>query len=121
MGQPAPRLTPQRPNEGRSRLTFAILVLLVFLALSVTNAVIGAAVVGYILAGLFKAAKYNMSTYVLSCLCLETLPTTHNIQMGAFHMGRRHCSPRCDRVSQSLSYYLSPISQPGAQHLAIGY
>jgi len=58
------RLTPPRTNKGRSRVTFAIIVLLFFLALSVTNAVLGAAVVGYILAGLYKAAKYNMSTWV---------------------------------------------------------
>jgi hypothetical protein len=32
--------------------------------LSLTNAVIGAAVVGYVLAGFYKAAKYNMSTCV---------------------------------------------------------
>jgi hypothetical protein len=42
-------------------------VLLVFLALSVTNAVIGATVVGFVLAGLYKAAQYNMSTCVSSC------------------------------------------------------
>ncbi|KIM88247.1 hypothetical protein PILCRDRAFT_251586 [Piloderma croceum F 1598] len=62
--QPRTRLTPPRANEGRSRLTFAIIVLLVFLALSVTNAVIGATVVGFVLAGLYKAAQYNMSTWV---------------------------------------------------------
>jgi len=45
-------------------LTFAIIMLSVFLALSVTNAVIGAAVVGYVLVGLYKAADYNMSTWV---------------------------------------------------------
>lgn len=61
---PQPRLTPPRANEGRSRLAFAILVLLVFLTLSLMNAVIGAAVVGYILAGLYDAAKFNMSTCV---------------------------------------------------------
>jgi len=58
------RLTPPRPNEGRSRLTFAIIVLLVFSFTSVANAVIGAAVVGYSLAGLYQAADYNMSTWV---------------------------------------------------------
>ena len=58
------RITPPKPNKGRSRLTFAILVLFSFLTLSLLNAVIGAAVVGYVLAGLFQAAKYNMSTCV---------------------------------------------------------
>jgi hypothetical protein len=57
-------LTPPRANEVRSRVTFAIIVLLLFLSLSVLNAVIGAAVVGYVLTGLYKAAKYNMSTWV---------------------------------------------------------
>jgi len=71
--QPGPRLTPPRPNEGRSRLTFAIIVLLVFLALSVTNAVIGATVVGFVLAGLYKAAQYNMSTYVIRCFFISML------------------------------------------------
>ena len=52
------RVTP------RSRLTFSILVLLLFLTLSLLNAVIGAAVVGYVLAGLFRAAGFNMSTCV---------------------------------------------------------
>lgn len=58
------RITPPKPNKGRSRLTFAILVLFSFLTLSLLDAVIGAAVVGYVLAGLFQAAKYNMSTCV---------------------------------------------------------
>ena len=58
------RLTPPRANMGRTRLMFAVIVMLVFLALSVANAVIGAVVVGYILAGLYKGAKYNMSTCV---------------------------------------------------------
>lgn len=56
------RITPPRANEGRSRLTFAILVLLGFLTLSLMNAVIGAAVVGYVLVGVFNAAHFNMST-----------------------------------------------------------
>lgn len=63
---PMHRVTPPKANEGRSRLTFAILVLLLFLTLSLVNAVIGAAVVGYVLVGLFQAAKYNMSTCVSS-------------------------------------------------------
>ncbi|KAG9223977.1 hypothetical protein CCMSSC00406_0004407 [Pleurotus cornucopiae] len=55
---------PPKPNERRSRLTFALLVLLAFITLSVAGAVIGAAVVGYILAGLFNAGNFNMSTWV---------------------------------------------------------
>lgn len=46
----------------RSRVTFALIVLASFLALSIIGAVIGSAIVGYILAGLFRAANFNMST-----------------------------------------------------------
>ncbi|KAI0642399.1 hypothetical protein C8Q79DRAFT_251762 [Trametes meyenii] len=56
--------TPARPNERRSRLTFALLVLLVFAVFAVAGALVGSAVVGYVLAGLFKAAEYNMSTWI---------------------------------------------------------
>jgi hypothetical protein len=55
-------IKPLRKNERRSRITFAVLVLLVFLTLSVGGAVLGSAVVGFILVGVFRVAKYNMST-----------------------------------------------------------
>ncbi|KAK7687724.1 hypothetical protein QCA50_008940 [Cerrena zonata] len=58
---PKPR---QRLNEGRSRLTFALIVFLVFLFFAIAGAVVGSAIIGYVLAGLFKAAHYNMSTWI---------------------------------------------------------
>ncbi|KAL4252900.1 TMEM170 family protein [Abortiporus biennis] len=56
----------QRPkqNEGRSRLTFALLVLTAFLFFGFAGAVVGSAVIGFTLAGLFKAGKFNMSTWI---------------------------------------------------------
>jgi hypothetical protein len=58
----APPYPRTKSNERRSRLSFAILVLFTFLALSVAWSVLGGAIVGYVLAGLYKAAGYNMST-----------------------------------------------------------
>lgn len=55
-----------KTNERRSRATYALLILLTFLMLSVSGAVIGSAIGGYVLAGLFKAGKFNMSTCVLA-------------------------------------------------------
>ncbi|KAJ7114084.1 hypothetical protein C8R44DRAFT_710503 [Mycena epipterygia] len=62
----APLLRPPKPkpNEGRSRTTFAILVLLTFIALSLAGASLGSAVIGFVLAGIYKLAKYNMSTWI---------------------------------------------------------
>ncbi|KAI0761804.1 hypothetical protein BD413DRAFT_235839 [Trametes elegans] len=59
-----PSRSPAKQNERRSRLTFALLVLLTFATLALGGAVVGAAVIGYVLAGLFKAAEYNMSTWI---------------------------------------------------------
>ncbi|TCD65040.1 hypothetical protein EIP91_003319 [Steccherinum ochraceum] len=56
--KPRPKL-----NERRSRLTFALLVLLVFFLAGFAGAVVGSAIVGYVMAGLYKAAKFNMSTW----------------------------------------------------------
>ncbi|KAJ3486694.1 hypothetical protein NLI96_g4050 [Meripilus lineatus] len=53
-----------RLNQRRSRVTFALIVLLTFLTFSVAGAVVGSAIVGYTLAGLFKAAHWTMSTWV---------------------------------------------------------
>lgn len=53
-----------RPNVRRSRLTFALLVILAFLFLSLVGAAIGAAVVGFILAGVYAAGGFYMSTCV---------------------------------------------------------
>lgn len=60
-----PIKTP-KTNERRSRVAFALIVLLTFLILSVIGAVIASAILGYIMAGVYKAANFNMSTYVLS-------------------------------------------------------
>ncbi|KAI0924953.1 hypothetical protein AcW2_005679 [Taiwanofungus camphoratus] len=56
--------TRSKPNEKRSRLTFALIVFLAFAVFSVAGAVVGSAVIGYVLAGLFKAGHYNMSTWI---------------------------------------------------------
>lgn len=61
------RKTP-KPNERRSRVTFAIIVLMTFLILSVAGAVTGSAVLGFVTAGLYKAGNFNMST------CVYALP-----------------------------------------------
>ena len=55
-----------KPNEKRSRVTFALLVCLAFALFAVAGAVVGSAVVGYALPGLWRAGKYNMSTFVLT-------------------------------------------------------
>jgi hypothetical protein len=51
-----------RPNEKRSRVTFATLVVLVYLFCSLAGAVISSVIGGYVLAGLYIAAGFNMST-----------------------------------------------------------
>ncbi|KAK7031701.1 hypothetical protein R3P38DRAFT_2925227 [Favolaschia claudopus] len=53
-----------KPNQGRSRTTFALLVLLAFLSLSLLGALISSAIVGFILAGVYKLAKFNLSTWI---------------------------------------------------------
>ncbi|KIK07873.1 hypothetical protein K443DRAFT_673121 [Laccaria amethystina LaAM-08-1] len=57
-------LTTYKKNERRSRLAFALLVLLTFMTLSVAGAVIGAAVLGFVAMGLFRAGNFNMSTWI---------------------------------------------------------
>ncbi|KAJ3565220.1 hypothetical protein NP233_g7771 [Leucocoprinus birnbaumii] len=63
---PVSRITMQPPkkNERRSRVTFAVLIFLVFLALGLAGAVIGSAVLGFAAMGLFRAGKFNMSTWI---------------------------------------------------------
>ncbi|GJE93223.1 hypothetical protein PsYK624_093820 [Phanerochaete sordida] len=63
------RLRPKH-NERRSRLTFSLLVALLFAVCAVGGAVVGSAVTGYIMAGLFKAARFNMSTWIPFFLAL---------------------------------------------------
>ena len=59
----SPTLAPQvRPTEGRSRVTFAIVVFLVFASMSLAGAVIGSAILGFAAFGLYKSANFNMST-----------------------------------------------------------
>ncbi|KAH7903526.1 hypothetical protein BJ138DRAFT_131366 [Hygrophoropsis aurantiaca] len=55
---------PPRPNARRSRVTFAVLVLLTFLFVSLCGAVLGAAVVGFLLAGVYQAGGFSMSTWI---------------------------------------------------------
>ncbi|KAF5362101.1 hypothetical protein D9756_002683 [Leucocoprinus leucothites] len=63
---PTSRSTMQAPkkNERRSRVTFAVLILLVFLALGLAGAVIGSAVLGFAVMGLYRAAGFKMSTII---------------------------------------------------------
>ncbi|TRM65446.1 hypothetical protein BD626DRAFT_488808 [Schizophyllum amplum] len=60
------RAPPRAPkqNQGRSRLTFALLVLFAFLALGLFGSVISSLVIGYVLYGLYQAGEYNMSTWI---------------------------------------------------------
>ncbi|KAF8159880.1 hypothetical protein B0H34DRAFT_655275 [Crassisporium funariophilum] len=63
----APLIQPTKPpktNERRSRVAFALIVLLTFLTSSVAGAVIASAISGFVAAGLYKAANFNMSTWI---------------------------------------------------------
>ncbi|THH27202.1 hypothetical protein EUX98_g6984 [Antrodiella citrinella] len=53
-----------RVNERRSKLTFALLVLLTFFLAGFAGAVLSSAIVGYVMAGLYKSAHFNMSTWM---------------------------------------------------------
>ncbi|KAK7464891.1 hypothetical protein VKT23_006100 [Stygiomarasmius scandens] len=55
---------PKKQNAGRSRLTFALLVFLVFLFMSLIGAVISSAIVGFVLHGLYRAGDFYMSSWV---------------------------------------------------------
>ncbi|KAJ7231715.1 hypothetical protein B0H12DRAFT_1029345 [Mycena haematopus] len=61
-----PLLRPpkRKLNRGRSRTTFALLVLLAFLSLSIAGAFLSSAIIGFILAGVYKLAKFNLSTWI---------------------------------------------------------
>ncbi|KAJ7590516.1 hypothetical protein C8J56DRAFT_535958 [Mycena floridula] len=54
----------KKSNAGRSRVTFALLVFLTFLTLSLIGSVASAALVGFVLTGLFRAGKFHMSTWI---------------------------------------------------------
>ncbi|EIW78787.1 hypothetical protein CONPUDRAFT_106823 [Coniophora puteana RWD-64-598 SS2] len=55
---------PPRTNVRRSRITFAVLVLLMFSFLSLAISVLGAAVVGFLLFAVYQAGGFYMSTWV---------------------------------------------------------
>jgi len=61
---PYSRTKPPRTNTRRSRLTFAILVLLTFFFVSLLGTILSSAIVGYILAGVYTSGKFYMSTWV---------------------------------------------------------
>lgn len=53
---------PRKTNERRSRLTFALLVVFIFLAMSLLGALIGSTITSLILLGMFRSGGYSMST-----------------------------------------------------------
>ncbi|KAF9525110.1 hypothetical protein CPB83DRAFT_819013 [Crepidotus variabilis] len=55
---------PLKPNERRSRVAFALIVLFTFLTLSLAGAVTGSAILGIVTYGLFKSANFHMSTWI---------------------------------------------------------
>ncbi|EPQ56543.1 hypothetical protein GLOTRDRAFT_138246 [Gloeophyllum trabeum ATCC 11539] len=59
-----PTLSSTRPNPRRSRITFALLVLLTYAVFAVASAVVGSAVLGCVVYGLYKAGGFSMSTWV---------------------------------------------------------
>ncbi|EGN95069.1 hypothetical protein SERLA73DRAFT_61215 [Serpula lacrymans var. lacrymans S7.3] len=59
---PYSRIKPSRMNTRRSRLTFAILVLLTFFFVSLLGTILSSAIVGYILAAVYRSGKFSMST-----------------------------------------------------------
>ncbi|KAF5372210.1 hypothetical protein D9758_005088 [Tetrapyrgos nigripes] len=61
---PPPLRFAPKQNERRSRLTFGLLVLFVFLAASLLGAVISSAIIGFVIAGLYKAGGFYISTWV---------------------------------------------------------
>ncbi|KAF8142143.1 hypothetical protein EV363DRAFT_1150841 [Boletus edulis] len=57
-------LKPPRLNPLRSRWTFALLVLLAFLVISLLSAVVGAAVLAFVIVGVYRAGGFYMSTWI---------------------------------------------------------
>ena len=68
-----------KPKERRSRLAFAVIVLMTFVVLSVAGAVMSSAILGFIAAGLYKVADFNMSTCVIHATYLLYTCLTLNI------------------------------------------
>lgn len=81
-----------RTNEGRSRVMFAIIVLLIFISMSLAGAVIGSAILGFATFGLYKSANFNMSTYVFLLTLSFSQHDSHLIQLGTFSACRHVCS-----------------------------
>lgn len=114
-------IKPPRPNARRSRLAFALLVILAFLFLSLTGAVMGAAVVGFVLAGVYKAGGFYMSTCVC-CPCARSIQILIKfIKLGPVRMG---CDPKPGGASGVSGPFFSSVamqSQPvlaGSGHLS---
>ncbi|KAM6496725.1 hypothetical protein JOM56_007198 [Amanita muscaria] len=65
-----PRFSPStrkykiKERKRSSRLTFAFLVLLTFLAAGLAGAVLTAAILGFIVAAFFRSVDYHMSTWI---------------------------------------------------------
>jgi len=72
---PRRRSKLSKENERRSRLAFALLVLLAFLSLSVAGAVVGSAVLGFTVFGLFASGHFNMSTWIPFLLAVMQVVT----------------------------------------------
>ncbi|TFK23216.1 hypothetical protein FA15DRAFT_621211 [Coprinopsis marcescibilis] len=60
---PAPSKLP-RINERRSRVAFAVIVLLAFLVFSLAGSVVASAVLGFAVTGLYRAGHFNISTWI---------------------------------------------------------
>lgn len=68
-------IRPVGTNEGRSRVTFAIIVFLIFISMSLAGAVIGSAILGFAAFGLYQSADFNMSTYGSICCNIDESQT----------------------------------------------
>ncbi|KAH8832884.1 hypothetical protein DL96DRAFT_1583758 [Flagelloscypha sp. PMI_526] len=61
----SPALTPQpKQNELRSRITFAVLVFIMFIALGLAGTFISSAIIGIIIWAVFDSVGYYVSTWV---------------------------------------------------------
>ncbi|KAF9050766.1 hypothetical protein BDZ89DRAFT_940299 [Hymenopellis radicata] len=55
---------PRKTNERRSRLTFALIMLLVFLAMCVLGALVGSTITSVMMLALWRSGHYSMSTWI---------------------------------------------------------
>ncbi|TFK97849.1 hypothetical protein BDV98DRAFT_573894 [Pterulicium gracile] len=58
------RSSKRKRNETRSRLTFSLLALLVFLTFGLAGTTIASVLVSLLMSGMFKAGGYSMSTWI---------------------------------------------------------